>query len=308
MDRARAWLGGLDPVRAGGLIYVVAGIVFVCTDSLTKTLVAGAPVILVVWGRHVSYLVAVLIVAGRRRPRRLLATRRPGLQLARGLAMFGATATFFLALSLLPLGEVSALTSTNPLIVLLLAGPLLGERVTVRAVASAGIGFLGVIVLTGADLAALDLRVLAPLATALTYALFTILTRGLHDEPGDVTVFLSGVVGLVAATALLPFTPAGDAPSALQWLGIGVLGLMALTGHRLVVAAFSRAAASGLAPLGYLSLVWSFTIGAVVFGEPATPRALAGAAAIAIGGILALRGAGTGAGAEPEPGPRSIVA
>src|SRR5215203_2216902 len=111
------YLDRLTPARRGAVIYISAGLAFVATDSLTKSLVAEIPVVHVVFGRHITYLLAVLLFAGGRRPGRLLATTRPWTQLARGLAMFGATATYFFALSLLPLAEVSALGSTTPLIV-----------------------------------------------------------------------------------------------------------------------------------------------------------------------------------------------
>ena len=79
-------LDNLSPSRHGALVYIAAGLAFVATDSLTKSLVAEIPVVHVIFGRHVSYLLVILLLAGRRHPRRLLATARPWTQLARGLA------------------------------------------------------------------------------------------------------------------------------------------------------------------------------------------------------------------------------
>ena len=290
---ARPWdvvLARLSPARRGALIYVVAGLVFVATDSLTKSLVANLPVVHVVFGRHVSYLLAITILAGRRHPRRLLATHRPWTQLARGLAMFSSTATYFFALSLLPMAEVSALGSTTPLIVIALAGPLLGERVRQVAVAGALIGFGGVVVLVGLDPVPLDARMLAPLASALSLAVFSLLTRSLSTEPADVTVFCSGLVGMAAAFVLELAIPTTASPQPLEWVAIGIVGLSALTGHRLLVAAYHWGRASDIAPLGYLSIVWSFLIGTLVFGEALELRAVAGALAIAAGGVMTIRG------------------
>ncbi len=283
-------LDGLSPSRHGALVYIAAGLAFVATDSLTKSLVAEIPVVHVVFGRHVSYLLVILLLAGRRRPRRLLATARPWTQLARGLAMFGATATFFWALSLLPLAEVSALGSTTPLIVVALASPLLGERVTRFAVGGAVIGFGGVVILVGLDPSQLDAAVLVPLSSAFCLAIFSLLTRSLRTDPTDVTVFLSGVVGLAAAIVLEVAVPTTGAPAPVEWFWIGVVGLGALTGHRLLVAAYRWGRASDLAPLGYLTLVWSFVVGTLLFGEALVPRAVVGAVAIAAGGVMALRG------------------
>ena len=284
------------------MIFVCSGVVFVATDSLTKSLVANLPVIDVVFGRHVTYLAAVIILAGRRNPRRLLSTARPGIQIARGLANFGATASFFLALSVLPLAEVSTLASTTPLIVVALAGPLLGERITRLAVVGAIVGFAGVLALIGVDPSHLDPAMLVPLGTAASYAVFSMLTRELRAESPEVTLFYSGLVGMIASTVLLIGVPTATSPEPWQWAGIGMVGLSALTGHRLLVAAYRWGRASDLAPLGYLSLVWSFLSGAILFREPVEPRAVIGALGIAFGGAVTFRAAP----ADRDPVPASV--
>lgn len=286
---ARTRFAALSSSRRGLIIYVAAGLVFIAADTLTKFLVTDAPVVDVVFGRHLSAFVAVLVLAGRRNPGRLLRSRRPGLQVVRGIAMFGTTVIFFLSLSLLPIGTVSALSNSNPLFVLLLAGPLLREKVSRLALVGAVIGFGGVLAITGLDLGSLDARLLAPIAFALVYALFSILSRSLGREDADVTVFWSAVVCVVAGTAGVLLVPTATTPNLGQWIGIGLLGLLALGGHWLLVAAFRLATASDLAPLGYLGVLWSFLVGAAIFGDPILPRAAIGALTIVAGGILALR-------------------
>jgi drug/metabolite transporter (DMT)-like permease len=289
---ARERYAALTPARRGIVIFIVAGLVFIAADTLTKFLVSDAPVVDVVFGRHLTAFIAVILLAGRTNPRRLLRARRPGLQLLRGLAMFGTTVLFFFSLSLLPIGTVSALSNSNPLFVMLLAGPLLREKVPTLAIVGALIGFAGVLAITGIDASALDLRLLAPLVFAVVYALFSILSRGLRDEDSDVTVFWSAVVCVVAGTAGVLVFPAASTPQPVQWLGIALLGILALTGHWLLVAAFRLTRASDLAPLGYLGVLWSFLVGAFIFGEPLLPNAVLGAVTIVAGGVLALRTVG----------------
>lgn len=297
----RLWqrLADLPPAKRGALIFICSGLVFVATDSLTKSLVSNMAVVHVVFGRHLMYLAAVILLAGRRSPRRLLSTGRIGTQIVRGLANFGATGSFFFALSILPLAEVSTLASTTPLIVMALAGPFLGERITRFAVVGAIVGFGGVIALIGIDPSHLDPAMLVPLGTAASYAVFSMLTRELRAESPEVTLFYSGLVGLLAASVLLVVVPTTASPEPWQWAAIGLVGLSALTGHRLLVAAYSWGRASDLAPLGYLSLVWSFLSGVLLFREPLEPRAVVGALAIAMGGVVTFR-AGP-AGREPTP-------
>ncbi len=286
---ARRRFAALSASRRGLLIYIIAGLVFIAADTLTKYLVTDAPVVDVVFGRHLSAFVAVLVLVARRNPGRLLHPRRPGLQIVRGIAMFGTTVIFFLSLSLLPIGTVSALSNSNPLFVLLLAGPLLREEVSRLALAGALIGFAGVLAITGLDVATLDVRLLAPISFALVYALFSILSRSLGREDVDVTVFWSALVCVVAGTASVFLVPTATTPDPGQWIGIALLGLLALGGHWLLVAAFRLATASDLAPLGYLGVLWSFLVGAAIFGDPIVPRAAVGALTIVAGGILALR-------------------
>lgn len=286
---ARERFAALTPARRGVVIFIVAGLVFIAADTLTKFLVADAPVVDVVFGRHLSAFVAMLLVAGRRNPGRLLRPRRLGLQLVRGIAMFGTTVIFFLSLSLLPIGTVSALSNSNPLFVLLLAGPLLRERVPWQAIVGAIIGFAGVLAITGLDAATLDVRLLVPLGFAVVYALFSILSRSLRDEEADVTVFWSAVVCVILGTAGVVFVGSATSPDLGQWIGIGLLGLLALGGHWLLVGAFRLTPASDLAPLGYLGVLWSFLVGATIFGDPIVPSAILGAVTIVAGGVVALR-------------------
>jgi drug/metabolite transporter (DMT)-like permease len=104
-----------------------------------------------------------------------------------------------------------------------------------------------------------------------------------------VTLFYSGLVGLIASSILFVAVPTTTAPLPWQWAAIGVVGLSALTGHRILVAAYHWGRASDLAPLGYLSVLWSFLSGAILFREPVEPRAVAGALAIAFGGVVTFR-------------------
>jgi len=277
------------PSRRGAAIFIVSGLIFVANDSLTKVLVSNVPVIDVVFGRYVTYVLALVLLAGRMDPGRLIRTQRPALQIARGLSMFATTGTFFWSLSLLPFAEVNTIASTAPLIVIALAGPLLHERISPTIAIGGIVGFVGVAVLVGLDPADLQPAILVPLGSAACYAAFTMLTRLLRAEPPDVTVFYSGVVGLVASAILFVAIPRASEPVPIEWLGIGVVGLVALAGHRLLVAAYRWGRASELAPLGYLSILWSFLLGAAVFHEPVEVRAVIGAVLIAAGGIMALR-------------------
>ena len=252
-----------------------------------------------IFGRHVSTCWRVIVFAGGAGRGGCWPRSMRGSQIVRGAVMFGTTASFFLSLSLLPLAEVSTLSSTSPLIIVALASPILGERVSKAAIAGVLIGFAGVVSLIGIDPSHVDVRHLVPLGSATCYAVFSLLTRVLKADPPEVTVFYSGLVSMVAATVLFLIVPRDPLPDLLQWAGIGIVGLTSLTGHRLLVGAYRWGRASDLAPLGYLSLVWSFLSGAIIFGEGVQPAAVLGAIAITIGGLITLRSGAAGDGDVP---------
>jgi drug/metabolite transporter (DMT)-like permease len=285
------------------LAYVASGLVFSSADTLVKSLVSTIAPADVVWGRSLVYVALLVLFAGRPDPRRLLRTRALPRQLLRGACLFGATLCFFYALGHLPLGQVTALASATPLIVVAIAGPFLGERVSPLAILGALIGFGGVVILVGGDISGFTLATLLPLGTATFFAAFSVLSRSLNGEDQYVTLFFTGAAMLALSTGFRTVAPAAEPPTPLLWGAIGLIGVCSLVGHRLVVLAYRDGRASDLAPLGYLSLVWSFTYGYLVFHEPIQPAMLAGAAAIAAGGILAYRASWTGSAAAPAASP-----
>ncbi|MEM7074491.1 MAG: DMT family transporter [Pseudomonadota bacterium] len=114
----------------------------------------------------------------------LLKTRRPGLHGLRCLLIVLANMTFYATLATLPLGEATAIFFLAPLIITLLAVPILGEKVGPMRIGAVCVGFIGVLVITRpwADAGARDAPLwvyFLPVVAATFYALFQILTRKL---------------------------------------------------------------------------------------------------------------------------------
>ena len=116
---------------------------------------------------------------------------------------------------------------------------------------------------------------LLPLATAVTFAFYLLLTRRIS---GIVNPFqMQWVVGLSAVlvmsialacgeglgiSPLIPSLPQGDA---VLWV-IG-LGVVSTIGHLLIVFAMRRAPASLLAPFQYVEIIGATLFGYLVFGD-----------------------------------------
>src|ERR1051325_3839478 len=115
-------------------------------NAAVKLLGARYPVAEIVWARFTGHLVIMLLVFLPQYGRRLLAPRRPLVQIARSLLMLGSNALFVVAIARVPLATASAIGFTSPLIVTALSVPLLRESVGIRRWSAVAVGFAGALI------------------------------------------------------------------------------------------------------------------------------------------------------------------
>ncbi|MEL7544822.1 MAG: EamA family transporter, partial [Pseudomonadota bacterium] len=193
---------------------------------------------------------------------------------ARGCLIALATLMFFAALKYLPLADAISIFFIEPLILTVLSAIFLKEKIGWRRSLAVVCGFAGALIVIRPSYDVFGVYALLPLGTAATFATYLLLTRGVAQREDPVTIqFLAGVFGLAVMTIALAvgwsfeievITPRWpDLYSAAMLLGVGVV---ATTGHLLVVHAFRRAEAGILAPFQYLEIVPSVILGLVIFG------------------------------------------
>lgn len=240
-------------------------------------------------------IVSFVVVAAFCRPwrsgdRGFAASARPWVQVGRGLSIVAATLCSFFALRHLPLPQATAITFAAPLITALLSGPLLGEWPGPHRVAAAGVGFLGVLVVTRPWSGGLvDPAMGLALATALFNSLYALATRvAARRDPPLTTLLWSGAVGsAVLLPALLHvWTPPG---SGAVWAALFGLGVLGAAGHWLLILAHARAPAATLAPFFYAQLLGAVALGWLVFGQWPDATTLAGGLIVAGSGLYMLR-------------------
>jgi drug/metabolite transporter (DMT)-like permease len=267
-----------DP-RGGILLIVVSGIFFAGLDAGAKHLTVLYPILQITWGRYLFQLFILPFILGRVRPRDLLRTRRPVLQVLRGLLLMGATLTFFVAVTYIPLADSAAIGAVAPLLVTALAIPLLGEKVGARRWAAVIIGLFGALIIIRPGFGTAHWATVMPLATALCFALYQIVTRILAASDPAVTTFLyTAIVGIILSSAVTPFI--WVPMSGFDWLvmiGIGVLGG---GGHYCIIQAMRRAQATVLAPFGFIQLIWVTIAGFLIFDDFPDIYTITGAAIV----------------------------
>lgn len=271
---------------------LVAGLLFVMLDSTAKWLTQTHSPVQVLWARYAGHMVILagyLAWLGVARSRPLLATESLGGQCLRGLLLALASLLAYLSLRELPLLQVYVFHFGAPLLVTLLAVPLLGERVDAARGLAVLVGFAGVLVAVGP----VDWRTqpvaLLPFGMALCFALYQLTTRrfGRHDHP-LASLWYAGLAGALASSLALPFfwTPVGLAELPL-FLGIGLIGA---TSQLALILAMRHAPASLASPFLYTQIVWASLFGVVLFGDlPPLTTYLGATLIIAAGIFLATR-------------------
>jgi drug/metabolite transporter (DMT)-like permease len=189
------------------------------------------------------------------------------LQVGRSALLLGSTALSFFALRYLQLDEALAILFSTPFLVALLSGPLLGEWVGWRRWTAIGVGFFGVLLVVRPGFGGIHPAALLTFCGAICYALYAITTRVLaRSDSSETTLFYSNLVGAVAMLPIIPFvwTPPNSALVVALMVLIGALGS---GGHYLLILGHRLAPASTLAPFIYTQIVWTTTLGFLVFGD-----------------------------------------
>lgn len=281
----------------GVLLVSAAVFLFAAGDTAGKILFAFYSIPLILALRYSLNVLILLAVLGPRHGVALFRYRRPWLVLARGAMLALSSFVFAMALQRMPVGETVAITYLAPFVVLLLAGPLLGEVVGRWGWIAAVGGFLGVLLIvrpgSGLNPTGVGFAMLAA-SGAVGYHL---LTRFLARTETTVALLVStALVGCLSYAAVLALTWPGMA--SVPTPGLGQVGLLigltvaSTLGHFLFTAGYREAPAALLAPMNYLHIVWATLLGWAVFAHMPDALTIAGMGCVlASGALVALRSA-----------------
>jgi drug/metabolite transporter (DMT)-like permease len=273
------------PLR-GILLMLAAALCFALLDATSKHLSQTFPVPMLVWARYTLHFVLMLVFLAPSLRWKLVRTRRPVLQVVRALLLVGVTGFAMAAFRFLPLAETTALLFITPLIVALLAGPCLGERLRPLHWGASLCGFAGALLVARPGGAFNLTGILLVVAAAACYSIYQIQTRQLSPSEDTLTMlFYTALVGTLSMSLGAPLYWDGTLPDLPQGLMIASLGIYGGTGHYLLIKAFRFAPATTLSPFLYVQLIWAALLGWLFYDHWPDATTLAGMAVIAASSI-----------------------
>ncbi len=283
--RMAGGVNALSPAALGIVLGVLAYALFGVHDATIKWLVADLPVVQVVFIRSAAVFAACLALGRRRLLERALATPLKGPLLFRGFITFCAWICYFTAARSLTLAQLLCLYFAAPLMVTVLAAPLLGERVGAGRWAAVLIGFAGVLVATDPWGVPFSVATALVLIAAGLWGYGVILMRQIaRRESSLLQIAYINAVFLVGSGIGCVFVwQRPDASQLALLLGVALFGGV---GQFALFEAARRAPAAVLATVEYSSLLWAFVLGYLIWGDIPRPAVFAGGAVILLAGVV----------------------
>jgi drug/metabolite transporter (DMT)-like permease len=268
---------------------ILTSAIFAAQDGVSRHLGSHYNVMTIVMIRFwffAAFVVALAAAGGG--IRNAARSRRPLLQILRGVLLVVEICLTVLSFVLLGLIPSHAIFAIYPLLVAALAGPVLGEYVGWRRGIAIGVGLLGVLVILRPGFQVFSPVALVPLLGALLFAIYGLLIRlvALHDR-AETSFFYTGVVGAVAISLVAPFwwTPMQGLA---DWGWMALLCAMSVLGHFLLIKTYAVAEAGVVQPFAYFQLVFIGILGLLLFNERPDAWTVAGAGLILAAGLYTL--------------------
>jgi drug/metabolite transporter (DMT)-like permease len=275
----------------GVLLIIAMAAVFAVGDTTIKYIGGFLPVLLLLWSRYAfqAFVIAIWLArpggAG-------FACAHPKFQWTRGLLLLATSGMSFFGLQQMPVAEFTALGMLTPVVVTLLAALVLHEPVSRMRWALVIGGFIGAVIVIRPGSGVFGWAALFPLAMALCYGGFQVLTSRLASlESPYTTHFYTGFSGAVIVTPFVLFN-AGEMLAALRaaplWMlwPVLLIGACATAGHLLLIFAFGVAPMATLMPFIYVQIGWALVASYVVFRHLPDGWAWFGMGVIALCGAL----------------------
>jgi drug/metabolite transporter (DMT)-like permease len=196
---------------------------------------------------------------------------------------------YALAIALTPISVASAILQASPLVVVLGAALVFGERVGWQRWLVIGLGFVGVLVILRPGLAGFDALSLLAVAGLVGFAGRDLATRAAPPALSNAQLGVAGFAMLALSGAIiLAFTGGVVVPAAGALLQVAAAAVFGISGYGALTIAMRTGEVSAVTPLRYSRLLFAMGLGVLAFGERPDAATLAGSAIIVACGLVIL--------------------
>lgn len=264
---------------------------FACMDALLKNLAGHYPPVQVMALRGLTALPLVCVYIALRREgagvfRRGLRWRLHALRIVLNMSML---VLFVQGLRSLGLAEAYTLSFIAPLLMVLIAVPMLGESIRPRHWIALGLGFVGVVIALRPERGAfLTTGALAVLAAAVCYAMSNMLGRLISRTESSAALVFWTTAGMAVGGSLLSAPGWVPVQASHLWVlaGLAVTGFL---GQMAIAEAFRHGQAAAIAPFEYSALAWGLAIDWMFWQASPSAWTLGGGALIIASGVWLAR-------------------
>ena len=287
----------------GIILILISMLVFSVQDGIMKHIFSFVSLYEVYLVRTVVSVILILFYLKLTNKPIVFKTQYPLLTFIRVILFFFGFSSFYVSLSVLPLGFATALFFVTPFLITIFAHFFLKEEIGIRRWSAVVVGFIGVYITLNPDFNNFNYLSLLPILCAFCYSLSMIIIKKTSDKDSVYTQTFTFYFGAIILSTIFYFLigdgqyNTSDHPASQfifrEWfvdlessiLFMVATGLTATVAFLLLFTAYSIASPAVVSPFEYSILLWSPLIGWIYFNEIPSLNTVIGIIIIVSSGI-----------------------
>ena len=287
----------------GIILILIAMLVFSVQDGIMKYIFNFVSLYEVYLIRTIVSFVLIIIFLKIRNKPIIFKSHYPILTFCRVILFFFGFSSFYISLTILPLGTATALFFVTPFLITIFAHFFLKEKIGPRRWSAVVVGFIGVYIALNPDFSDFNYLSMLPIFCAFCYSLSMIIIKRTSDKDSVYTQTFTFYIGAIIFSLFFYFT-IGDGQYNIsehpasqfifrKWfvdieanfLFMAATGVTATIAFLLLFTAYSIASPAVVSPFEYSILLWSPLIGWIYFNEIPSINTIIGILIIVSSGI-----------------------
>ena len=287
----------------GIILILIAMMVFSVQDGIMKHIFNFVSLYEVYLIRTLVSFGLILIFLKVKKEKIVFKSQYPLLTFCRVILFFFGFSSFYVSLTVLPLGFATALFFVTPFLITIFAHFFLKEEIGIRRWSAVVVGFIGVYITLNPDFNNFNYLSLLPILCAFCYSLSMIIIKKTSEKDSVYTQTFTFYFGAIIFSTIFYFFigdgqyNTSDHPASQfifrEWfvdlessiLFMATTGLTATVAFLLLFTAYSIASPAVVSPFEYSILLWSPLIGWIYFNEIPSLNTVIGILIIVSSGI-----------------------